>query len=112
MTSVFDFLRENEPQCDVDALWLNIQDLLCKTILCVQPSLNHAYRSSQPDDLENSMCFEVLGFDVILDHKLKPYVLEVNSLASFGTDSPLDKKIKLDLMRDTFTLLNLSVKRK
>jgi tubulin polyglutamylase TTLL6/13 len=49
---------------------------------------------------------------VILDHKLKPYILEVNALASFGTDSPLDKKIKLDLMRDTFTMLNLSPKKK
>lgn len=58
------------------------------------------------------MCFEVLGFDVILDHKLKPYVLEVNALASFGTDSALDKDIKFNLMKDTFTLLNLSVKRK
>jgi len=58
------------------------------------------------------MCFEVLGFDIILDHKLKPYVLEVNHAASFATDSPLDKKIKLDLMKDTFTMLNLSVRRK
>jgi len=58
------------------------------------------------------MCFEVLGFDVILDHKLRPYILEVNALASFGTDSPLDKKYKLDLMKDTFTILNLSTKRR
>ncbi len=58
------------------------------------------------------MCFEVLGFDIILDKKLRPYVLEVNHTASFATDSPLDKKIKLDLMKDTFRLLNLSVKRK
>lgn len=58
------------------------------------------------------MCFEILGFDIILDHKLKPYVLEVNALASFGTDSPLDKKVKLDLMKDTFIMLNLSTKRK
>lgn len=58
------------------------------------------------------MCFEVLGFDVILDYKLRPYILEVNHASSFGTDSPLDKKIKLDLMRDTFVMLNLSTKRK
>jgi hypothetical protein len=43
---------------------------------------------------------------------LRPFVLEVNALASFGTDSPLDKKIKLDLMRDTFIMLNLSPKKK
>lgn len=36
----------------------------------------------------------------------------MNALASFGTDSPLDKKIKLDLMRDTFTMLNLSPTKK
>ena len=58
------------------------------------------------------MCFEILGFDILIDNKLRPFVLEVNHASSYGTDSPLDKKVKLDLMRDTFTMLNLSVKRK
>jgi len=58
------------------------------------------------------MCFQILGLDIIIDQKLKPWLLEVNHLSSFGTDSPLDKKIKFDLIYDTFTLLNLSVKRK
>ena len=58
------------------------------------------------------MCFEVLGFDIILDHRLRPFVLEVNHTSSFATDSPLDKKIKLSLMKDTFKILNLSMKRK
>ena len=48
----------------------------------------------------------------MIDSNLKPWLIEVNHLSSFGTDSPLDKKIKFDLMWDTFTLLNLSVKRK
>lgn len=112
MTAIFDHIREYEPDFDVDKLWVDIQDIIAKTVISVHPTLQHSYRSSQPDDQENSMCFEVLGFDVILDHKLRPYVLEVNALASFGTDSPLDKKIKLDLMRDTFNMLNLSVKKK
>lgn len=42
----------------------------------------------------NNMCFEVLGMDVILDHKLKPYLLEVNHSPSFTTDTPLDAAIK------------------
>lgn len=50
--------------------------------------------------------------DIILDYNCKPWLLEVNHLSSFGTDSPLDKKIKFDLIHDTFHLLNLSVKRK
>lgn len=58
------------------------------------------------------MGFQILGLDIMIDTKLKPWLIEVNHLSSFGTDSPLDKKIKFDLIWDTFTLLNLSVKRK
>jgi tubulin polyglutamylase TTLL6/13 len=53
-----------------------------------------------------------MGLDIMIDEKLKPWLIEVNHLSSFGTDSPLDKKIKFDLIWDTFNLLNLSVKRK
>jgi len=66
----------------------------------------------QPDDIENSMCFEVLGLDIFLDENIKPWLIEVNSLASFATDSPLDKKIKFDLMYETIAMLNMSPKRK
>lgn len=58
------------------------------------------------------MCFEILGFDIFLDEKVKPWLIEVNSLASFATDSPLDKKIKQDLLNETIQMLNLSHKRK
>ena len=58
------------------------------------------------------MCFEILGFDIFMDESVKPYLIEVNSLASFGTDSPIDKKIKSDLLTETIQLLNLSQKRK
>lgn len=54
------------------------------------------------------MCFEILGFDVFLDDKLKPWILEVNSQPSLSTDSPLDFKIKKNLIADTLKLLNLS----
>jgi tubulin polyglutamylase TTLL6/13 len=58
------------------------------------------------------MCFEILGFDIMLDCKHKPYLLEVNHAPSFGTDSPLDEKIKGQVVYDTINLLGLSHKRK
>ena len=58
------------------------------------------------------MCFELLGLDIFLDDKIKPWLIEVNSLASFATDSPLDKKIKYDVIYETIALLNLNQKRK
>ena len=58
------------------------------------------------------MCFEILGFDIILDEKLKPWLLEINHAPSFGTDTPLDFKIKKDLIADTIQILNLNYNKK
>ena len=48
----------------------------------------------------------------MLDHKCRPILLEVNHSPSFSTDSPLDYKIKHDLIRDSIRLLGLNSKRK
>ena len=58
------------------------------------------------------MCFEILGFDIYLDDKLKPWIIEVNHAPSFVCDTPLDTKIKRGLLIDVFNLLNLSVAKK
>jgi hypothetical protein len=58
------------------------------------------------------MCFEILGFDIMLDHKLNPYLLEINYTPSFTADTPLDQYIKKNLIADTLTLLNVNEKSK
>ena len=60
----------------------------------------------------NSMCFEILGFDILIDEKLKPWLIEINHTPSFATDTPLDYKIKKDLIADTFQILGMSFERK
>jgi tubulin polyglutamylase TTLL6/13 len=62
--------------------------------------------------MENSICFEVLGFDIFIDEKVKPWLIEVNSLASFATDAGLDKQVKYDLMYETFRILDLNPEKK
>ena len=54
-----------------------------------------------------SRCFEVLGFDIILDENLTPTLLEVNHSPSFGTDSPLDLRVKRGLIGDVLKALAL-----
>ncbi|KAF1793623.1 putative tubulin polyglutamylase TTLL2 [Phytophthora cactorum] len=61
-------------------------------------------RSSTPP----SCSFALLGMDVLIDEQLKPWLLEVNHLPSFGCDSPLDWSVKEPLISQTFDLLNIS----
>lgn len=58
------------------------------------------------------MCFQILGFDILIDKYFKPYLLEVNCSPSFATDSALDYKIKKNVVADAFNLLNFSQKRR
>ncbi|KAI8910696.1 tubulin-tyrosine ligase family-domain-containing protein, partial [Powellomyces hirtus] len=57
--------------------------------------------------IQPSQCFEILGFDIFIDHKLKPWVLEVNHSPSFTCDSPLDAEIKRGVIGDALHLLNI-----
>ncbi len=58
------------------------------------------------------MCFEILGMDVLLDHKLKPWLIEVNHTPSFTTDTPFDYEIKYNVIKDTIKLMNFNPKDK
>ena len=89
-TYVLKYLQEQG--VDTAKLEHSIERVIIKTLCSVQPSIAHVYKSCQPDDLGNQMCFEVLGFDVILDHKLRPLILEVNHTPSFTADTPLDTR--------------------
>lgn len=51
-------------------------------------------------------CFELLGFDILIDAALKPWLIEVNSSPSLGCDTPLDAVIKGALVRDILQLLD------
>lgn len=52
-------------------------------------------------------CFEILGFDILVDSDLKPWLLEVNLSSSMVCDSPLDMSIKSNLICDTFNLIGV-----
>ena len=54
------------------------------------------------------MCFQILGFDIMIDKYFKPWLIEVNQSPSFGTDSPLDYEVKKNVVGDAFKLLNIS----
>lgn len=53
---------------DTDRIMGEIKDVIIKTLIAIQQELAHNYRACQPSDLEGLLCFEILGFDIILDN--------------------------------------------
>lgn len=101
------WLRQNG--YNVSELWSKIHDLIVKTLIVAYPSLSHTYNACRPPTISGatSQCFEILGFDILLDHTLKPWLLEVNRSPSFGTDTDLDWDIKFAVIKDALQLLNI-----
>ena len=58
------------------------------------------------------MCFQILGFDIMIDKHFKPWLIEVNQSPSFATDSPLDYDVKKSVLKDAFNLLNINQERR
>lgn len=88
----------------MDLLWSRIYDLIIKTIIAVEEKILNAQKKHCT---HKTNCFEILGFDVLIDSDLKPWLLEVNQSPSFSADSPLDMKIKSQLLSDAFNLINM-----
>ncbi|KAF0025807.1 hypothetical protein F2P81_022688 [Scophthalmus maximus] len=92
---------------DTEKMWCDIEDVIIKTLISAHPVLKHNYHTCFPNHTAGSACFEILGFDVLLDQRLRPWVLEVNHSPSFTTDSPLDREVKDALLYDALVLINL-----
>ena len=60
-----------------------------------------------PQVNEGFTCYEVLGFDILLDHNYRPWLLEVNHSPSLNTDTPLDYRIKKALLTEVMDLLQV-----
>ncbi|XP_042539045.1 tubulin polyglutamylase TTLL7 isoform X1 [Dipodomys spectabilis] len=102
-----EFLQAN--QHDVTKFWSDISELVVKTLIVAEPHVLHAYRMCRPGQPpgSESVCFEVLGFDILLDRKLKPWLLEINRAPSFGTDQKIDYDVKRGVLLNALKLLNI-----
>eukprot|EP00427_Karlodinium_veneficum_P013428 CAMPEP_0169066696 /NCGR_PEP_ID=MMETSP1015-20121227/3099_1 /TAXON_ID=342587 /ORGANISM="Karlodinium micrum, Strain CCMP2283" /LENGTH=777 /DNA_ID=CAMNT_0009125403 /DNA_START=114 /DNA_END=2448 /DNA_ORIENTATION=- len=89
---------------DCDLMWARIMDLIVKTLLTVEPPI--AFKTRQ--NCVHNNCFEIYGFDVMVDNQLKPWLLEVNLSPSMQADSPLDWKVKSSLLADAFNIVGIA----
>lgn len=80
---------------DDNVLWIRIMNLIILTVLVQAP---------QVPKMEN--CFELYGFDVLIDENLKPWLLEVNFSPSLSSDCQTDIVVKKPLLHDLMDLMH------
>ncbi|KPP64032.1 hypothetical protein Z043_117663, partial [Scleropages formosus] len=118
MSAMLRYLKQEGK--DTALLMGQVEDLVIKAVLSAEQQIATACKMYVP---HRNNCFELYGFDVLIDSNLKPWLLEVNlspSLACHGNeaenqisvmcsssdvDAPLDLKIKASMISDMFSLV-------
>nr|XP_033793536.1 probable tubulin polyglutamylase TTLL2 [Geotrypetes seraphini] len=80
---------------DIVLLWQRIHNIVIMTLLAI---------ASQVPPTPN--CFELFGFDILIDDTLKPWLLEVNYGPALSLDCSNDVVVKKNLIHDIVELLN------
>ena len=94
----------SENKIDWNLIKVQIDDIVIKTFLSIEDTI---YSQFQQHVRSDNGCFEIFGFDVLLDDNLNAHLLEVNIMPSINTQSALDSEIKANFVADLFTLVGL-----
>jgi len=89
---------------DVDLLWDQIYDVVIKTTLSIE---KHVSGYTKDHFQNGSKCFEIFGYDILIDRDLKPWLLEVNLSPSMQLSANIDKRIKINFIHDLFNLVGV-----
>eukprot|EP00191_Tetraselmis_sp_GSL018_P005470 CAMPEP_0177600416 /NCGR_PEP_ID=MMETSP0419_2-20121207/13612_1 /TAXON_ID=582737 /ORGANISM="Tetraselmis sp., Strain GSL018" /LENGTH=386 /DNA_ID=CAMNT_0019093409 /DNA_START=145 /DNA_END=1305 /DNA_ORIENTATION=+ len=73
-----------------------VQLVVLRSLLAVQPVVT-----------QDKHCFELYGYDVLIDSDLKPWLIEVNASPSLSGDTPADKKMKFSMIDDALELVDV-----
>lgn len=89
-----------------EVLFEQIDQLVVKTILGMYESMVNPINSMRNHVFN---CFEVFGFDILVDESFKPWLLEVKANPSFRGSGEVDTAIKRKVASDTLTLIGVKL---
>ena len=81
LSAVFASLQASGQLVDVDGLWGRIAELVSRSLVIMQPLLACAR-----GQWAQNPCFQILGFDVLLDEQAQPWLVEINDHPSLRID--------------------------
>ncbi|CAD7079382.1 unnamed protein product [Hermetia illucens] len=91
---------------DAKRVWAKIRNLVVRTILVGENGISHIIRHTLASKYS---CYELFGFDVLLDENLVPWLLEVNISPSLHIELPLDQHVKGPLVQSVLNIASFQV---
>lgn len=88
---------------DVNELWFKIENVILLTILSSYRYLKKAEECLCPP-CSYSRCFQILGFDILLDPNLNPIVLEVNYRPNLDYYRGKERRMKVRMIKEAILL--------
>ncbi|KAJ8016579.1 hypothetical protein DPEC_G00008700 [Dallia pectoralis] len=80
----------------VEALFKDIDNIFVRSLQSVQKVI-----------INDKHCFELYGYDILLDQDLKPWLIEVNASPSLTASSQEDYEMKCHLLEDTLHIVDM-----
>ena len=105
MTSIFESIKKDGH--DIEKLKHQIDEVLRLTIASAQHYIASQYRIGCTINDGKSRCFEILGFDIMIDKDCKPWLIEVNNKPSMAAESEFDHTLKLSVIQGAMKIINL-----
>lgn len=94
------YMVSRHGQDAVDELFYDIQCVITRSLLAVQKTI-----------VQDRHCFEMYGYDVLIDDNLKPWLLEVNASPSLSADTASDANLKRRLLSEMLDVIDLEGRR-
>ncbi|XP_013772726.2 tubulin polyglutamylase TTLL4-like isoform X2 [Limulus polyphemus] len=107
LKALWGYMKENG--VDTTTLWDSVVDVIIKTIISSEAPVNRLIRCYSQN---RYMCYELFGFDIMLDKNLKPWLLEVNISPSLHSGSPLDVSVKSEVVKDMLNTVGYRIPEK
>ncbi len=57
--------------------------------------------------MNDKHCFELYGYDILIDDNLRPILIEINANPSLTSNTASDNEMKVKMLDDMLTILDL-----
>jgi tubulin polyglutamylase TTLL6/13 len=101
ISDVFPILEQKG--IDIEALWERIDKVIVLSVLAAHKFLVNGEEWQCPKRVY-SRCFQVLGFDILIDEEINPYVLEVNYRPSLDYYRGPERRMKVNMLSEAIRI--------